>query len=361
MNGVVTAVEQHAAPARSFPINAWYMAAWASELSVSLLARTLFGKPMVLFRMEDATPVAFDDRCPHRFAPLSLGKHYGDRIECGYHGLQFDRTGACIANPGGGGHFPPQTRVRAYPLVEKNRIVWIWPGDSDKADPATVPDLSLIPPTGGYDNVDNYIHVKANWLLEIDNIMDLTHVSFLHDGSLGNSSMRSGEVKVSEKGRKIRADLWMPGTLCGFGPMKGELCDQWTNVEWMAPSVMVLDFGAVPPGQPPVQSPDGYAFHVFTPETERTTHYFFGSSGSYSQDEAGKAEMVRDLQKAVFATEDNPMVEGVDQRIGDADFWSLQPAILTSDAAAVRVRRRIAKMCREEQRGDSRNPLLLNT
>lgn len=335
-------------PSRSFPLNAWYMAAWSSEVSETLLARTLFGIPMVLFRMENGTPVIFHDRCPHRFAPLSLGKHKGDRLECGYHGLQFDATGACIANPGGSGFYPPNTRVRAFRVAERHRILWIWPGDTEVADEGAIPDLSLIPPVGGHDNVDNYIHVKANWLLEIDNIMDLTHVSFLHDGSLGNETMRTSEIEVKEKDGKVRADLWMPGTICGFGPMQGQLCDQWNNVEWMAPATMILDFGAVPPGSEPVQDPGGYAFHIFTPETESSTHYFFGSSGSYGPDEAWKADLVRNAQKSVFFAEDNPMVEGAADRMEGVDFWSLGPAILPSDAAAVRVRRKISQMCRKE-------------
>jgi vanillate O-demethylase monooxygenase subunit len=334
---------------RSFPLNCWYMAAWADEVRDTLLARRLFGRPIVMARFHDGAAVAFDDRCPHRFAPLSLGRLKGDRIECGYHGLQFGRSGACIANPGGGGHFPPGTRTRAYPLVERHRILWIWPGDPALADPASIPDLALIPPAGGHDNIGNYLHVKANWLLETDNIMDLTHVGFLHDGSLGNATMRAAEVKVSERDGTIRAVLWMPDTLCGFGPMQGQPCDQWNNVVWMAPSIMMMDFGAVPPGAEPIQDKGAYAFHIFTPETEHSTHYFFGSSGSYGDDEAWIPAMVREAQSRVFLAEDNPMVEGVADRMGGEDFWSLKPAILPSDAAAIRVRRRIAQMCREER------------
>jgi vanillate O-demethylase monooxygenase subunit len=324
------------------------MAGWASEVTDTPLARTLFGRPMVIARFEDGSVSAFDDRCPHRFAPLSRGRMRGDRIECAYHGLQFDRTGACIANPSGNGQFPRGTRVRSYPLVERHRILWIWPGNPADAEASAIPDLHLIPPEGGNDNLGNYLHVRGNWLLEIDNIMDLTHVSYLHDGSLGNPTMRGGQIKVRETPGGIRADLWMPNTLCGFGPMQGQPCDQWNNVEWMAPSIMVLDFGAVPPGAPPIQDPGGYAFHVFTPESETATHYFFGSSGSYSDEEAWKADFVREAQNRVFLTEDNPMIEAIAERMGDAEFWSMRPAILPSDAAAVRVRRRIAKMCREE-------------
>lgn len=334
---------------RSFPLNCWYMAAWASEVKDRPFARRLFGCPIVMARLVDGIAVAFDDRCPHRFAPLSLGKVNGDRLECGYHGLQFDRTGTCVANPGGKGEFPPGTRTRAYPLVERHRILWIWPGDPALADQALIPPLHHIPPAGGVDNIGNYLHVKANWLLEIDNIMDLTHVAYLHDGSLGNQTMRSAEIEVSEANGQVRAVLWMPDTLAGFGPLQGQPCDQWNNVVWMAPSVMMMDFGAVPRGSEPVQDPGAYAFHIFTPESERTSHYFFGSSGSYGEEDAAFVELVRSSQNAVFLAEDNPMVEGIQERMERQDFWALKPAILPSDAAAIRVRRRIAQMCRREQ------------
>jgi len=339
---------------RSFPLNAWYMAAWASEVSDNLLARRLLDLPVVLFRREDGSPVALHDRCPHRFAPLSMGKRLSDGIECLYHGLHFASSGACIANPGGRGQFPPNLGVRSFPLVERHRILWIWPGEADKADPELIPDLSRrMPAPGGFENLGNYLHVKVNWLLETDNIMDLTHVSFLHDGSLGNASMRAGEITVNEKDGKVRAELVLPGTLCGYGPMQGEPCDQWMNVEWMAPATMILDFGAVPPGDPCIQSEDGYAFHIFTPETEGTTHYFFGSSGSYGEEEAWKADFIREAQRTVFAAEDNPMLEAIEQRMEGEEFWSLRPGILPSDAAAIRVRRRVAQMCRMERDGET--------
>ncbi|WP_152522676.1 hypothetical protein [Sphingobium ummariense] len=172
----------------------------------------------------------------------------------------------------------------------------------------------------------------------------------LHLGSIGNESMRSGSMHVSERDGAVRAELVMPGTICPFGPLEGQLCDQWNNVEWHAPAAMILDFGAVPPGAPPIQDDGGYAFHIFTPETERTTHYFFGSSGSYGEEEAWMPKMIGELQNRVFLEEDNPMMEAIEERMAGRDFWDLKPAILSSDAAAVRVRRKIAKLCRQEAR-----------
>jgi vanillate O-demethylase monooxygenase subunit len=330
------------------------MAAWASEIEDGLFSRRLLGEPVLIYRLGDGELVACEDRCPHRFAPLSMGHKTETGVECGYHGLHFNSRGQCDANPAGNGYIPPGAKVHVYPLVERHRIFWIWMGEPALADDSLIPDLSLVPPAGaGLQNLGNYLHVKGNCLLEIDNLMDLSHVNFLHVGSLGNETMRSAEVQVSEEDGKIRADLWMPGTTGGFGAMTGEPCDQWINIVWMAPTSMILEFGAVPPGVERVQDPHGFAFHIFTPETDGTTHYFFGSSGTFDESEEWKVKMIGDAQRRVFKEEDNPMIEAVEERMGGADFWSLKPAILPNDRAAIMVRRRLQKMCREEARQDA--------
>lgn len=330
-----------------FPANAWYMAAWSSEVGDDLFARRLLGIPVLIYRLADGVVVACEDICPHRFAPLSRGRKTATGVQCMYHGLHFDRTGACDHNPTGSGHIPAGTAVRTFPVVERHQMLWIWPGDAALADEDLIPDFGLMPqPDRGHANIGNYLHVGANCLLEIDNLMDLSHVNFVHDGTLGNESMRSAEVKVIESERMIRAELWMPDTIGGFGPMTGVPCDQWMNMVWMPPTSMILEFGAVERGAVPVQDPYAIAFHIVTPETSRTTHYFFGSSGSF--DDAAQMQVIRDAQRRAFLTEDNPMIEAVDERMDGADFWSMRPVILPNDKAAIRVRRRLQKMCREE-------------
>lgn len=337
------------AKARSYPLNAWYMAAWADEVTEKPLGRKLLDRKVVLFRGQSGEAAALADMCPHRFAPLSLGRVNADTLSCPYHGLEFDRTGVCVRNPGGNGHFPPGTQVQSFPLIERHRILWIWMGDAASADPDAIPDLDQVPPAGkGAQNLGNHMVVRANYLIEIDNIMDLTHVSFLHDGSLGNATMRAGEIRTRDEGAGIRSDLWMPGTVVSFGEREGLLSDQWLDVLWMPPATMTLEFGGVAPGEKRHQDPHGIAFHIFTPETEETTHYFFGSSCAYPEDEAWKAEIVRSAQIEVFQREDNPIVETIQQNMAGSDFWSMRPAILPSDVAAIRVRRRLEQMVRKE-------------
>jgi vanillate O-demethylase monooxygenase subunit len=325
------------------------MAAWSSEIGDDLFSRRLLDIPVLIYRLADGDVVACEDRCPHRFAPLSRGRKTATGVECGYHGLHFDRTGQCDSNPTGGGHIPAGTCVRTFPVVDRHQILWIWMGDPGRADQSLIADFSLVPEKGGeLANIGNYLRVKADCLLEIDNLMDLSHVNFIHDGTLGNETMRSAEVKVTETDGIVRAELWMPGTIGGFGPLTGQPCDQWMNMIWMAPTSMMLEFGAVQPGAAPVQDPYGIAFHIVTPETDGTTHYFFGSSGSFDASEEAKVTFIREAQMNAFLTEDNPMIEAVHERMEGADFWSKRPAILPNDKAAIRVRRRLEKMCREE-------------
>ncbi len=333
----------------TYPMNAWYMAAWSSEVGEGPFARRLLDIPVVLFREGDGRAVALEDRCPHRFAPLHRGRFADGVVECGYHGLRFNSAGACIHNPAGDA-IPPQAKVRAFPVQERDHILWIWMGDPARADPDRIADFSCIPrEPGECANIGNYLHVRANYLLEIDNLMDLSHVNYLHSGTLGNESMRGHKVKVHEERGAIHAELWMPGTTAPiYSPLFGQPCDQWTNMIWMAPSCMRLDYGVVPPGEPAVQKPEDVAVHLLTPETARTTHYFYGTCGVFGPKQRELAEAIRAAQTAAFVNEDNPMIEAVDERMDGADLWSLRPAILSSDVASVHVRRAIEKMVRRD-------------
>jgi phenylpropionate dioxygenase-like ring-hydroxylating dioxygenase large terminal subunit len=98
--------------------NSWYVAARSAEVARKPLARILLNEPVALYRKEDGTPVALEDRCCHRQLPLSMGRLEGDELRCGYHGLKFDASGTCVEIPGQTA-IPPQARVRAYPLLER--------------------------------------------------------------------------------------------------------------------------------------------------------------------------------------------------------------------------------------------------
>ena len=98
--------------------NFWYAAGWCSEITTCPIARRILGRPVALFRTESGKAAAFDNCCPHRMAPLSLGTVEGETLRCGYHGLKFDCGGSCIEIPGQT-NIPPRARVHSHPLVER--------------------------------------------------------------------------------------------------------------------------------------------------------------------------------------------------------------------------------------------------
>src|SRR6478735_5932518 len=155
--------------------NAWYVAAWADDLAEGqLIGRTVLKEPIVLYRTNDGTVAALQDRCSHRFAPLHMGKIMrGDRIQCPYHGLEFDSSGACVLNPHGAKNIPSRAGVRGFPVLEKHKAIWIWMGEKP-------PDVSKVPDFGVLDNVPELyttkrdkMTIRANYELIIDNLLDL--------------------------------------------------------------------------------------------------------------------------------------------------------------------------------------------
>jgi vanillate O-demethylase monooxygenase subunit len=121
-----------------------------------------------MYRQQSGKAVALLDRCPHRFAPLSRGKISDDTVECGYHGLRLDSSGACVFNPHGNCRIPARARVRSFPIEERHTLIWMWMGDEQLADPSSIPDYEF-PNDATRARVDGYFHVKANYQLETDN------------------------------------------------------------------------------------------------------------------------------------------------------------------------------------------------
>src|SRR4051812_3148386 len=169
-----------------FVRNCWYVAATTEELKpAEPLGRLLLNEAVVMYRKADGTPVAMEDRCCHRRAPLSKGRVEGDSIRCGYHGFLYEPGGKCTWVPGTD-RIPSAARVRTYPVVETHRWVWIWMGDPALADPALVPDFrhNDMP---GWTSTGSLIPVKSNYLFLVENLLDLSHVAFLHANTIGSA------------------------------------------------------------------------------------------------------------------------------------------------------------------------------
>ena len=175
--------------------NCWQVIAFSKEIGATPLARTICEEKVVLFRTGAGEAVALADRCPHRLAPLSLGRVVGDTIQCGYHGLCFDAQGQCVRVPGQD-TVPRNARVRNYPLVERHTFAWIWLGDAARADPAAIPDVHWVDDPA-WAAVTGYHHFGANYQLVNDNLLDLSHESFVHEETIGNESVAEAPCHVT--------------------------------------------------------------------------------------------------------------------------------------------------------------------
>ena len=192
--------------------NYWYVAASDHDVQRQPLGRIILGEPIVFYRLEDGTPVALEDRCAHRHLPLSMGKLVGDTLQCHYHGLRYDKTGTCVRVPGQD-MIPRSARVKSYPVVERYHWLWIWMGDPALADPDKIPDFHWFDDPENWGAKGQYLHVKANWQLIVDNLLDLTHLAFVHETTIGNSALvdnaavkvtRAHEMSSSPAGSSIR-------------------------------------------------------------------------------------------------------------------------------------------------------------
>lgn len=325
--------------------NTWYVAAWAHELEAGqLLARRLFDKPVVMFRRGDGTPAAIADYCPHRFAPLHLGRLKGDAIECGYHGLQFDGSGQCVKNPHGNGAILKACRVPAYPIVERYGVLWIWPGDPDAADAESIPDFGyLVAPERK--TVFGMAHVKANYELIADNLMDASHTQYVHQDLLGTDAFTRSKHEVVQEGHAVHSNYLIPGSEVpeaykAYFPADPSLrVDYSVNFRWLPPGLVRNSVSLIPVGQHAEQGILRTGTHLMTPETETTTHYFFSHTRNFSLDDEKVDERIRWWQKAGLTDQDGTMIEAAQAVMGTADLDSLKPVLLSIDVAAVRVRR----------------------
>jgi phenylpropionate dioxygenase-like ring-hydroxylating dioxygenase large terminal subunit len=332
--------------------NAWYMAGWSLEVGQGLLRRRLCDNPVVLYRLENGSVAALEDRCPHRFAPLSLGVREGDSIQCAYHGLTFSAQGECIRNPYGP-KIPNGASVRSFPTYERYGIVWMWAGQPELANTGTIPNFDAVfegqeaPPLRGY------TEMKANFEYGTDNLMDLSHIEFVHKGSFaGAGVIFAGQHSVREEGEVIHSNWWMPGVLAPghtFGIYPRDMkTDHWLDMRWNAPATMLLEIGATPCGAPRAEGVIVQQAHILTPASEGLTHYFWATTRtSQMATEEGDA-MLRSLFKQAFDTEDKPMIEAAYENTDGADFWERKPAFLGIDAGGTRARRMLQKMIASE-------------
>jgi phenylpropionate dioxygenase-like ring-hydroxylating dioxygenase large terminal subunit len=323
--------------------NCWYVAGWSHDIGRDPVQRMLLGEPVVLYRREDGTPIAMEDRCAHRLAPLSMGRVEGDAIRCLYHGFLFSAEGQCGEIPGQA-MVPPRTCVRAYQVCERNSWVWVWMGDPGRADPSRIaPSKALDDPAwilrGGH------LDYEANYQLINDNLLDLTHLTYVHAASFGaDAAWSRNRPKIERVAEGVRSSRWIQGS--PPIPPLGEAAlhdrvDIWTSYDFLLPGVFLLYTAMYTAGTAQAchgEAPgdahrvlfDNFTSQAVVPTGERTSRYYYSwGPGARFGDEAMAQAMI-DTATLAFR-EDKLMIEA-QQRIIDADP-TRQPMPATADRA----------------------------
>ncbi len=337
--------------------NAWYVCATSEELlQGKALARMICNEPIVLFRLQSGQVCALEDRCCHRRYPLSKGYLEGDDIRCGYHGFLFNPAGQCIEIPGQK-EIPKEAKVVSYPVVERHTWVWIWIGDPALADPANIPDYHWFSNPEWGSKSTRY-HVKASYRLIVQNLLDLSHLAFVHGSTIGNrATTDAAEVSFDRADYEARVTRWMidvppPPMLAKFGNFDSHV-DRWHVVHYTAPSSVRLSTGAKLTGTGARQGDlsgglELANLNAITPETDSTTHYFWGQCHKGNTDQP-------EFTAALFQGTNTAFLEDRDvfedqQRLIDHD--PSKPEIyVKADAGAIHAMRVIDRLLAEQADG----------
>lgn len=284
--------------------NAWYVAAVDEEVTDRPLSRKIMNQDIVLWRKSDGSLAAIEDRCCHRHLPLSMGKVSGDAIRCGYHGYLFDSQGAVIEIPGQS-HIPEKARVKSYPVIERWKWAWVWMGDPARADPDKIPHAFWADHPDWKLSKNLPVHLKCNYHLICDNVLDATHLTYVHPTSIGAMSLVEFDPVIKQDGDSLRVERWIldrppPPAYKSAGGFPGNV-DRFACIEYRAPNFCVnysnnYDAGYGGWGKDSSLSPhkvELVALSVPTPETETTCHYFFAFARNFGFDDLAIEDFFR--------------------------------------------------------------------
>lgn len=313
----------------SYARNAWYVAGWVSDLTIGKpMAMSILGIDLAIWLADDDV-VAFEDRCPHRLAPLSLGRCEGRSLRCMYHGMLFDTDGVCVEVPGQ--EQPPRAKVRTFPVVARSGWVWVWMGEPALADVALVPEVF------GPDDPDwmlgsGQLDYAAEARLINENLLDLSHVSFVHQSSIkGGPAFSAALPKWEKLPRGLRYSRWMTNVTQVSGGETRNLADagpvdEFLTYDFLIPGILVMYTGVFPQGTAVEfghRAPDrsraiggvSVSSQAVTPMRDRSTRYFFSAGPSRAQGTEAIRQLQVELAQKAFA-EDKVMIEA-QQRVID--------------------------------------------
>ena len=335
--------------------NAWYPAAWSRDIARTLISRRVLEQEVVLYRTSTGSVAALEDVCPHRLTPLSMGRLKDDAIECGYHGMTFDCSGACVRIPGQS-IIPRNAKVRSYPVVENLGLAWIWMGDPAIADTSQVYDLPQFHDPKWSAVEGDALRIDCHYLSLADNLCDPAHVSFVHLSTLGNTEGEDVPVHSEQTGQNtLLTWRWIIDApaiplLQKFGKFTRNV-DRWHYYHYTAPSIAVIDFGSAPTG---TGAPEGarnnciqiYACHFITPVDADSCidHWLFVKN--FATDKVTAKSMVEQFRIAF--NEDKVILEAIHRK--EKELRERRPIKLAIDAAPLRMRRMVESMMEAEPR-----------
>lgn len=338
--------------------NAWYVAAWDHEITRDLARITVLERHICVFRTQKGAVVALDDACPHRKLPLSMGRIKGDSVECGYHGLTFDCVGQCTWAPGG--RIPSEARVHAYPTHEKYGLVWVWMGNPVLADPEDIFEIeNWGDPSWGI-NRGAAMELNCNYLLMCDNLLDPTHVAWVHGGSFGQAATRDTPLRVKKTEDGVIVHRWMMDVepapfykkVIGF---EGN-CDRLQHYEVRYPSHALIRAVFTPAGTGGPEGPldrdtfimDSYNF--MTPTTAEQTRYYWFQLRNIRPDDAELSAMMSEDVRQAFE-EDRAVLDAVQKGMADKTSPHID---LPIDGGQLRFRRQLEAMIAQEAMVDAK-------
>jgi phenylpropionate dioxygenase-like ring-hydroxylating dioxygenase large terminal subunit len=333
---------------------AWYPVIWADRVDRQLRRHVVHGQPIVIYRLESGKIAALRDTCPHRLAPLSLGKLKGDNIECGYHGMTFDCHGKCVLIPGQD-IIPGSALVKAYPLEVKYGLVWLYMGNPNNADPKKIFHLPPYEDSSWHAVQGDTLRIECDYLSLCDNLLDPAHVTFVHTTTLGTPA--GATVPVNNEYRKNEITVWRwirnapPIPLFAkFGKMSG-MVDRWHYYNYLTPCYFAIDMGSCPTGSIPdmEKRSEGirmFACHLLTPVDERTVLQHWFHVRNFRTDEKDMdAELNASL--AMAFKEDKVILERI--QLEEERDPDVKRIILGIDAAPMKMRRMVDKLIEAEE------------
>ena len=334
--------------------NAWYVAAWDREIGAGLHPMRLLGEKLVLFRTADGQVAALEDACPHRKLPLSMGRLRGDHVECGYHGMTFDATGTCVRAPGTQ-RIPPAARVRSYPVVSRYGLLWVWMGDPSRADPSRILQvLHWGDPAWGLNQGDG-MDIACHYLFMTDNLLDPSHVAWVHPGSFANVACEDTPLKTTVAEEGVTVARWMrdfePAPFYGqFLKFSGR-CDRKQHYEVRFPGHAFIRAVFVPAGTGddavPLH-PDAFimdSYNFITPVDADTTRYFWFQMRNFAPVDEQVSQIFARSVRGAFE-EDRAVLQAVHRGMAEKTTPHLDLGI---DAGPLRYRRRLAELIQAEQ------------